>query len=430
MDRVWPSNQSSRALAGLASGLRSMVPAVVRAMLIAFWTALSVVGRLPAVRAGGPWSLVLRILFFYLLHGATAEYLFFAAPGYRYSLFTVLFQNTLYAVAAVVLLRSAAGLPSSSSLSSSPSVSPSFLPWKPVVLLCVCNVVGSYLSNLALAYIDYPTKILFKSSKLLAIMIGGMVLFRRKFKTSDFASAALLCAGLFLLSYGALHGNRTALSAAEGGVDLPSSWSGPIRYLCGVLLVAASLAMDSAVGNLQETILQHSRMHPLEVLALQCGVSAVFSLVPCYLTGELSEALHVCAIAYPIRIGLALVLNGLTGFWGVSSYFALVQDMGIVTSQMVATVRKMLTVLLSYLLFPKPFPGSSMLSIFLIFGGSIVHVMGRSDLFGAARDIEAVSDKHADKRVGQDVAWMRQPLDRSSVLPCLSTGTSDDSASV
>jgi adenosine 3'-phospho 5'-phosphosulfate transporter B3 len=53
-----------------------------------------------------------------------------------------------------------------------------------------------FLSNQSLLTLNYPTQTLFKSAKLIPVMIGALVINKKKFHILEYAGAACLLAGL------------------------------------------------------------------------------------------------------------------------------------------------------------------------------------------------------------------------------------------
>lgn len=58
------------------------------------------------------------------------------------------------------------------------------------------------LSNLALSYLNYPTQLIFKSCKLIPVMIGSIIILGKKYGFLDYVSAVIMCVGLTMFTLG------------------------------------------------------------------------------------------------------------------------------------------------------------------------------------------------------------------------------------
>ena len=67
-------------------------------------------------------------------------------------------------------------------------------------LLTLCLMSSSALSNLSLNYINFPTKVVFRSCKLLPTMLFATCINKRKFSSLEYVSAVLVCTGLILFA--------------------------------------------------------------------------------------------------------------------------------------------------------------------------------------------------------------------------------------
>ncbi|EFC42916.1 predicted protein [Naegleria gruberi] len=107
------------------------------------------------------------------------------------------------------------------------------LPIKYYFILGSCMVIGMGLGNQSLAYLNYPTKVLFKSSKLLITMFVGVLLLRKRYKTLDYLASIFLLLGLFSLVGANQHHSINSVK---------------FEYF-GVFLISLSLIFDSISSN-------------------------------------------------------------------------------------------------------------------------------------------------------------------------------------
>lgn len=195
------------------------------------------------------------------------------------------------------------------------------------------------LTNMSLQYLNYPTQVVFKSLKLLTVMIGSALFVGRTYKGSEYLATAFTVASAMLFGF--------ADQIAKGKGD------GPQSSALGFLIVSLSLVADSMHSNTQETLLQDYKATIRETMFYTNMFAAFFTFGVTAVTGELSRALAFCA-QYPNTWWL-LAIQSLVTYLGVLCFVGSIKKFGVVLATTVTTVRKILTVMLSFIFFAKPF---------------------------------------------------------------------------
>jgi len=309
---------------------------------------------------------------FYLLYGFLQEFLF-SEPGFRFSLFVTLMQLLTFTVLSKIDIEyHAYNRKLDASMKHSASVFA--VPNKTYILMGGLLVLSFGLSNMSLLYLSYPTKVILKASKLIAVMPLGVVVLNKHYSLREYISAAILIIGIVLFTLGdraiAWLTNVTFVPEeshpAAGGADDSAH-----QLLFGCILMGASLIADSILGNLQERTLERYHCAPQELVLYNSLVGfALLSIVTLF-NGELITAVQYC-IGNPGAFGRLLLLTT-TGYCGVSVYLVLIKVSGIFVATVVATVRKFLTILLSFMLFPKPFTLAHGIGLICVFGGVLLN---------------------------------------------------------
>ncbi|CAI0414242.1 unnamed protein product [Linum tenue] len=230
-------------------------------------------------------------------------------------------------------------------------------PWKTYVKLSAVLMGSHGLTKGSLAFLNYPAQIMFKSTKVLPVMVMGAFIpgLRRKYPLHEYVSAFLLVIGLILFTLADAH-------------------TSPNFSVIGVVMICGALVLDSLMGNLQEAIFT---MNPdttqIEVLFCSTVVGLPFLLPPMILTGELFIAWKSCA-QHPYVYGV-LIFEALATFVGQVSVLSLVAIFGAATTAMITTARKAVTLLLSYLIFTKPLTEQHGSGLLLIAMGIMLKMM-------------------------------------------------------
>jgi adenosine 3'-phospho 5'-phosphosulfate transporter B3 len=216
-----------------------------------------------------------------------------------------------------------------------------------------CCVAGSHgFGNTALNYSTYPMKVAFKSCKLVPTMAMGLLVTGKRYSWGEYMAAVVMCVGLFSL---------TAADAMYKKDD-----SGKLHYM-GPLLLTLGNMFDSVVPNLQEKLLQRVKVRPVDMIFL--SNMFVFIIIFCYtqVSGELAIALQFCR-KNPTVIAI-LVAQSACAYCGLRCYLTVIRSHGGVAGVLLANARKICTILLSFILFAKPFNKIHCVGIFLIFLG-------------------------------------------------------------
>ncbi|XP_010934424.1 UDP-galactose/UDP-glucose transporter 4 [Elaeis guineensis] len=230
-------------------------------------------------------------------------------------------------------------------------------PWKTYVKLSAVLMGSHGLTKGSLAFLNYPAQLMFKSTKVLPVMIMGAFIpgLRRKYPVHEYISAVLLVVGLILFT-------------------LADAQTSPNFSVIGVVMVSGALVMDSFLGNLQEAIFtMNPETTQMEMLFCSTVVGLPFLIPPMVLTGELFKAWNSCH--QHLYVYAVLVFEAMATFVGQISVLSLIAIFGAATTAMVTTARKAVTLLLSYLIFTKPLTEQHGTGLILISMGIILKLL-------------------------------------------------------
>ncbi|XP_050237306.1 UDP-galactose/UDP-glucose transporter 4-like [Mercurialis annua] len=209
-------------------------------------------------------------------------------------------------------------------------------PWKTYIKLSAVLMGSHGLTKGSLAFLNYPAQIMFKSTKVLPVMVMGAFIpgLRRKYPVHEYISALLLVVGLIFFT-------------------LADAKTSPNFHVVGVVMICGALIMDAFLGNLQEAIFTiNPETTQMEMLFCSSVVGLPFLIPPMIITGELFTAWKSCS-EHPYVYGV-LIFEAMATFVGQVSVLSLIALFGAATTAMVTTARKAVTLLLSYIIFTKP----------------------------------------------------------------------------
>lgn len=253
-------------------------------------------------------------------------------------------------------------------------------PWKTYVKLSAVLMGSHGLTKGSLAFLNYPAQIMFKSTKVLPVMIMGAFIpgLRRKYPVHEYVSALLLVVGLILFT-------------------LADAQTSPNFSVIGVVMITGALVMDSFLGNLQEAIFtMNPETTQMEMLFCSTVVGLPFLIPPMLLTGELFRAWDSC-FQHPYVYGV-LVFEAMATFIGQVSVLSLIAIFGAATTAMITTARKAVTLLLSYLIFTKPLTEEHGTGLLLIAMGIVLKLLPDNKSPNRIRTLNSKSSYKEEKK--------------------------------
>ena len=219
--------------------------------------------------------------------------------------------------------------------------------WRDYFVLAALTSSGMYATNAALRYLNYTTRIVAKSSKVIPTMIIGTVLQGRRYGANEYVAASMLVVGIALFTM--------------GDVDARPSFDPR-----GVALIVAALFLDSFAANFEERRLfdvPDPSSHA-EVVFHANAVGAAFTVCAMAVTGELSQALQSLGIGSSSEDASttgsfaaalpATLMSAAFGYVSVSFILLLIRHFGASNAEIVKSTRKLVSIAASLLLYPKP----------------------------------------------------------------------------
>jgi len=203
-------------------------------------------------------------------------------------------------------------------------------------MLSLMTSGSMYLTNCALGYINYTTRIVAKCSKIIPVMIVGTFMHGRRYGLGDYLSCSLLVLGVTMFSM--------------GDVD-----SFPTFHWRGVVYIVCALFMESTAGNFEERRF-FSIPQPIshcEVVFYVNAIGSAFLATGLFASGELFIALaHV--LSEPLVLA-TICLAAVFGYISVTCILLCLRYYGATNTEVIKTLRKMFSLILSLVVYPKPF---------------------------------------------------------------------------
>eukprot|EP00276_Gloeochaete_wittrockiana_P008883 CAMPEP_0184660206 /NCGR_PEP_ID=MMETSP0308-20130426/32862_1 /TAXON_ID=38269 /ORGANISM="Gloeochaete witrockiana, Strain SAG 46.84" /LENGTH=306 /DNA_ID=CAMNT_0027100603 /DNA_START=303 /DNA_END=1223 /DNA_ORIENTATION=- len=196
------------------------------------------------------------------------------------------------------------------------------------------SVAGVGFSLDGLNHVNYPTAVVFKSSKVIPVMAAGVFVMKKKYGLLEYVSASSFVGGLCMF--------------ALADVQVSPKFS-----LWGILLLSIALLMDAFVGNCQEKVIRVYGVPSAEIVQYTYLVASVLSALYITGTGEMWRGIKLSTD--DPEVFFWMLVYGAVSYVGFFFVLALVNRFGAVTCVVVTSTRKLLTIVLSFIMFPKPF---------------------------------------------------------------------------
>lgn len=254
-------------------------------------------------------------------------------------------------------------------------------PLNEFVYCSLSNILSSWCQYEALKYVNFPTQILSKACKLLAVMLMSQVINKKRYKRIEYLFALSITSGMcfFLFGNQQLQDNyakRLIQQVNAGGS--PHNLSEPFdrlaagdrhhthSFLDGLLILALYVTFDAFTSNWQGKLFEKYGISSLQMMAIVNFYSIGFTLVSLTETGSLLGSLKlVLGCSELLKDCFLLSVCSATGQLFV---FYTIAQFGPLVFTTIMTLRQALAILLSCLIYKHHLSLLSVLGICLVFG--------------------------------------------------------------
>lgn len=251
------------------------------------------------------------------------------------------------------------------------------------VLLSTSTFASSYLSIRALRHVSYPIKVLGKTCKPIPIMMIGLCL-GKTYPARKYWSIALITAGASLF----IAANNRSIHHRDVN---DSSWQ-------GVLLLCLSLLCDGITGALEDRFIKQFRIGPFHLMHHINKCSALFATVAVLLVPSAAHDLIGLLQTDPE----AILLLGIAGGFGQVFIFLTISSFGALTTSVLGSARKMLTILLSVSLFHHQLNYYQSVALVVVFVGMAVNLARRKAKAAHHDDGDRLDEAEVDRLMDDD----------------------------
>uniref|UniRef100_A0AAZ1XJ62 Solute carrier family 35 member B4 n=1 Tax=Oreochromis aureus TaxID=47969 RepID=A0AAZ1XJ62_OREAU len=269
-----------------------------------------------------------------------------------------------------------------------------------VTMFFTVSVINNYALNFNIAM---PLHMIFRSGSLIANMILGIIILKKRYSASKYLSIALVSAGIFICT---IMSAKQVVSAAaehwnvsnEGSED--QGFYAFMHWLIGIAMLTFALLMSARMGIFQETLYKKYGKHSKEALFYNhCLPLPGFLLLStniyshCVLFNQSTPVLIPgVELSVPI-MWIYLLINVITQYVCIRGVFILTTECASLTVTLVVTLRKFLSLIFSIIYFQNPFTTWHWVGTAVVFVGTLLYTEVWSSVWAALRGPDAKEKK-------------------------------------
>lgn len=243
-------------------------------------------------------------------------------------------------------------------------------------------------------YVSYPTQALFKSVKLLPVMIGTIVIGGETLSRKQKIAVTLVVTGILLYRMAKIWKSLLGLEESRGKDSVSES----SESLFGLLLLFGSLGLDGMTTGNQSHLKKGCggpKPRPHELMFWTNFWGLLTMVVAGVYTGDIVDGLSFVS-SHPDILQDILAFCVCSAF-GQNFIFSTLTGWGPLVTTMITTSRKFLTILLSVLLFNNKLLPMQWAGVFVVFAGLAVDISDKYEKkktkeAGATRETEMKND--------------------------------------
>lgn len=264
-----------------------------------------------------------------------------------------------------------------------------------VTMFFTISVINNYALNFNIAM---PLHMIFRSGSLIANMILGIIILKKRYSASKYLSIALVSAGIFICT---IMSAKQVNVSSEGTAD--DGFYAFMRWLIGIAMLTFALLMSARMGIFQETLYKQYGKHSKEALFYNhCLPLPGFLLLATdiynhsiYFSQSTPVLVPVVGITAPI-MWIYLLINVITQYVCIRGVFILTTECASLTVTLVVTLRKFLSLIFSIIYFQNPFTAWHWVGTAVVFLGTLLYTEVWSSVQAVLRGADAKQQKKAE----------------------------------
>ncbi|GAB1223999.1 hypothetical protein ENUP19_0170G0011 [Entamoeba nuttalli] len=235
------------------------------------------------------------------------------------------------------------------------------IPHKRFVIQSQAYCGAMFFSNKSLLYIDYPTQIITKFFKPITVMLFS-IFYTKKYEIRQIIFSIITFSGIAMFMY-------------DKFAKLDTSKYSDFSFLFGLILIVTSLLCDG-VASAEEDIIAHDYQVPLFYTMMYANLYAIplFAIIS-IVTGDLQQMISI--ISQDIEFLLIIICYVFCSVCGQYFIYRLITLANSLLLVAVTNTRKIVTMIISVIVFKHPITKLQILATFIVFGTLFIDIMTR-----------------------------------------------------
>jgi len=252
---------------------------------------------------------------------------------------------------------------------------------KDYLLLAVFVMFGTFFTNMSLNYLTYPLRVMFKSIKVLPVMLVSRFYVGRKYSCTQYLSVLVLTIGITMFTLGDFKNSGTV-------------------YPLGFVLIVLGVGLDSLASNYEEKHFfnRDKNCSPSEVVVWSSMFGLFMAIALEAFTGDLMHAIEHTK-QHPIVVPYCMAFS-IAGYVSTNLIMTLIKAFGATVAEIIKSLRKVLTILFSFIMFSKPWATMHIVGFALFFVSCLITVFDRYQKSQSSNRSDTIMDKGSEGRVG------------------------------
>ncbi|XP_017793632.1 PREDICTED: UDP-xylose and UDP-N-acetylglucosamine transporter [Habropoda laboriosa] len=244
-----------------------------------------------------------------------------------------------------------------------------------VTMFFITNVCNNYAFDFN---IPMPLHMIFRAGSLIANMIMGIIILKKKYAFSKYLSVFMITLGIAICT---IVSGKEIKSLQPKSLEqvITTPWDDFFWWILGISLLTIALFISARMGIYQEVLFQKYEKNAREALYYTHLLPLPFFLTMApniwdhFKYALVSDPINISVIdVYMPKLIFYLIGNILTQYMCISSVFVLTTECSSLTVTLVITLRKFLSLIFSIIYFRNPFTIYHWLGTLLVFVGTLI----------------------------------------------------------
>ncbi|KAF7997334.1 hypothetical protein HCN44_005611 [Aphidius gifuensis] len=224
------------------------------------------------------------------------------------------------------------------------------------IFCSLSNIMSAWCQYEALKFVNFPTQVLAKASKIIPVMIMGKIISRNTYEYYEYITAILISIGMFLFMFG-----------SNDKYD-----NNNISTISGLILLIGYIVLDSFTSSWQNSLFNEYGTTSIQMMFGVNLFSCLLTSMSLFQQSGFAESFSFIAQFPTFTIDCLLI--SICSASGQLFIFYTISEFGAVTFVIIMTIRQGLAILLSCIIYQHHITVFGVIGINLVFGAIFLRI--------------------------------------------------------